>query len=158
MAIRIEDTLQITIQLGGKDWKAGNIIHQMRMNLMRQHIGESNPLSEQLCDMSYHSLISSQSDPFNKYWKRISDNNSKVYDWLDGENVSIYSCTTLQQLKEGLKQYLHPIRNTSNNDEINKKLKSLNGFLINWPIDFLNNDNLLPSMVNLPFVNTNLWL
>lgn len=45
MAIRIEDTLQIIIQLGGKDWKAGNIIHQMRMNLMRQHIGEKNPLS-----------------------------------------------------------------------------------------------------------------
>lgn len=108
--------------------------------------------------MSYHSLISSQSDPFTKYWKTISDNNSQFYHWLDGEDISIYSCQKLQQLKDGLKQYLHPTTNQTNN-EFSERLKSLNGFLINWPINFLKEENLFPSSITyLPFVNTNLWL
>ena len=53
MAVRIEDTLYITIQLGGKDWRAGSLIHQMRMNLMRQHVGEKDPFSG-LCYISLY--------------------------------------------------------------------------------------------------------
>lgn len=45
MAVKIQDSLPITIQLGGRDWQAGYIIHQFRMNLMRQHVGEKNPSS-----------------------------------------------------------------------------------------------------------------
>ena len=41
MAIRIEDSQIEEIQLGKKDWKAGKLIHNMRINLMKQHLGDS---------------------------------------------------------------------------------------------------------------------
>jgi hypothetical protein len=39
MAIRIEDSDPVEIILGGKVFQAGKLIHQMRMNLMTQHLG-----------------------------------------------------------------------------------------------------------------------
>lgn len=44
VGIRIEDGIHQTIQLGGKPWEVGSLPHNLRISLMKQHLGY--PLTE----------------------------------------------------------------------------------------------------------------
>lgn len=171
IAIKIIDTFEINIQLAGNDWKAGKLIHNFRINLMKQHLGDTSITSgificflslyfliyynyfiDHLSDMSIHDK--SNFTPFHKYWKATSDLNSSVYDWIDGEDVSIYRCRKLLQLKNGLKYYEHK---SANDIETMEKVGQIQGFLINWPINFLQDENLISSTFT-SYLTTDIWL
>lgn len=92
--------------------------------------------------------------PFHMYWKSRSDLNSSIYNWIDGEDVSIYRCTKLSQLKNGLKNYQHKLSTDSITTENLEKVK---GFLINWPVTFLQDENLMSSTY-ISFLTTDIWL
>lgn len=142
---------------------------------MRQHIGESNPssgkrsplifihfhssfcvllcLSEELCDISYHDPH--QNDPFHLLWSNQITINSNIYDWLDGEDISIYRCERLSQLKDGLQRYIHK---SSFDSVVMERMTQIKGFIIHWPIHFLKNENLSPPLKLRPLAASNLWL
>lgn len=45
MAIRIEDTRHIKTTLSGHTWVAGAVPHELRMRLMKQHVGWNSSLA-----------------------------------------------------------------------------------------------------------------
>lgn len=58
IAVRIEDGLHQTIQLGGKTWQAGCLPHNLRLLLMKQHTGYSlssnNSGATQACKFKFN--------------------------------------------------------------------------------------------------------
>ena len=49
LAIRIEDTLHVPTTMAGQQFMVGYLPHTVRMQLMRQHLGEDEALGEFLC-------------------------------------------------------------------------------------------------------------
>jgi hypothetical protein len=94
-------------------------------------------------------------NPFTVHWKKVADKNSEIYDWLDGEDVSVYRCSKLAQLRNGIKNYKHK---TFNDTENNQKMKEIQGYLVNWPINFLKDENLSSALTFRALASSNLWL
>jgi hypothetical protein len=111
-------------------------------------------LSEALSDMAYHAF-DNQTDPFHLHWQHHADVNSSIYDWLDGEDVSIYRCRSLSQLKSGLENFAHK---ASEGPLVKEKLNEIKGFLIHFPLQFLQDDDLSPPLTFRPLAARNLWL
>ncbi len=42
VALRIEDTKHSEVKFAGAPWIVGNIVHNLRVKLMRQHLGNPN--------------------------------------------------------------------------------------------------------------------
>ena len=102
--------------------------------------------------MSTHDTL--EATPYYLIWKRVSNLNSSIYDWIDGEDVSIYRCRKLSQLRNGLKNYEHK----SSNDPITmEKIWKIQGYLIDWPITFLEDESLISSTFS-SFLTTDIWL
>lgn len=115
---------------------------------------QCSPPLDALSDMAYHAP-DNPSDPFHLLWQYRSDLNSSIYDWLDGEDVSIYRCRTLAQLKTGLQHYTHK---AAEGPLVKEKLQEIEGFLINFPLHFLEDDDLSPPLAFRPLAASNLWL
>jgi phospholipase D1/2 len=110
---------------------------------------------EALSDMAYHAPGDLRNDLFHLLWRDRSDRNSAIYDWLDGEDVSIYRCRNLAQLKNGLLNFAHK---ASEGPLVKEKLSEIQGTLINFPLRFLEDDDLSPPLSLRPLAASNLWL
>ena len=109
-------------------------------------------LTDDLSDMAWHN---GEEDPFHQFWKVKSRMNSDVYHWLDGEDMSIYSCRNLHQLRNGIKDYNHK---SSLKLGVIHQMNSIQGYLIDWPINFLQDEDLSRTATFQTLSISNLWL
>ena len=66
-----------------------------------------------------------------------------MYDWLDGDKISPYRCRKLSDLKEGIKQYVHRAYEDA---DVKSELMKIRGHLVDWPMNFLADESLEPSL------------
>lgn len=143
LAVRIEDTTHISIKMGGSPFTVGWQPHFTRVKLMKQHLGTeiidiSDPISKETTD----------------YWNYISNKNSSVYDELDG-NLSVYRVKSINDFKKALqfhknKSYLDP--------QVQHSMSEIQGFLVDWPKELHNNEDLSPSLATRTLIPNDLWV
>ncbi len=149
MAIRIEDSAQMTVDWAGQPWTVGVTPHRMRVKLMRQHVGWTS-VNGRASDLVDVLLI----DSFNTQWQNIADSNSKIYDQLDGSS-SPYRCRTLSEYVAGLQTFQpHFYRDPVSNSLV----KGIKGFVVKWPLNFLIDEDTAPSAASKVIIPTNLWV
>lgn len=106
--------------------------------------------------MAWHSGENDDKEnPFIKYWKNIADQNSIIYNWLDGDDVSVYNCSKLIQLRNGIRNYVHKSYSDLENQQ---KMSEIQGYLVNWPMNFLKEENLSAALTFRALASSNLWL
>ena len=87
-------------------------------------------------------------------WRRVAQENTSHYDALMG-NTSIYRCKTLVQYSVAWAKY----QNGSFFDmDVNHHCLSIQGHICMWPMDFLCDENLAPSLATRALIPTDLWV
>lgn len=86
-------------------------------------------------------------------WKYIANHNSAIYDELDG-NLSVYRCNTLAEHHSAFanhhnKSYLDPM--------VRESLSEIKGFLVDWPQNLFQKEDLAPSMATRTLISNELW-
>lgn len=144
MAVRFEDTAHEVITMNGEPFSVGVVPHSLRMRLMRQHMGDSTlNLTDMLNDDVYEGI-----------WRKISTNNSSVYDQLDGE-ISMYRTKRIGDFKTALSRYeLKSALDTN----VQASLAEIKGFLVDWPQTLMGNEDLSPSIATRAVIPNELWV
>jgi len=143
MAIKIEDSFRVDNVFDGKPVAVGFVPHSVRLKLMKQHLGEENiDLLDILNPKTY------------KLWKDRSINNSFAYHELDGA-LSLYGCNSAADYKKALNQsnlrsFLDPATK-----EI---LQQIKGYLVDWPQNLFQKDNLAPATTTRVMIPNELWV
>jgi hypothetical protein len=163
VAIRFEDSTHIDVTMGGMPFEVGFLPHTLRMQLMRQHLGnpEAGTCSLLSCVLFLHStdqpfLRADISDILNRYqnWRSVAQNNTSRYDALAG-GTSVYRCKTLVQYSIAWRTFQNP---SMFDPEVQEHAKSIQGHLVMWPMDFLCDENLAPSLATRAIIPTDLWV
>ena len=83
-----------------------------------------------------------------------AQNNSSVYNALDGSQA-FDSCSTLAQFQRGLNEarFLQ-----ANDPNVRMLLDSIQGQLVLYPLNFLQSENLGPSVTTKAVVSNDLWV
>ena len=93
-------------------------------------------------------------ETFNYYWQNIAQTNTNCYDTIDS-TASVYKCETLNDYISGLEAYKNPLRN----DPIMQPLiDKIQGFLVFWPLNFLLNEDLSPSVGTRAILSNEVWV
>ena len=139
VGIRVEDTTPISIQLGGRQYEASRFAHELRMNLMRHHIGDHDPFSKDLEDIALHDESQTSGgisvrNGYSDVWQRIAQRNEESYRLIDGE-YSLYNIESLDILKKkNMKaNYIHKSEHDS---QVQHTLDAIQGFLVPFPLGF----------------------
>ncbi|EGC34269.1 hypothetical protein DICPUDRAFT_55934 [Dictyostelium purpureum] len=119
----IEDRDLVDSRVNGLPYKAAKFAHNLRCNLWEYHLGLisspdpsiSDRIKDLVIDSTYHDI-----------WRSIANNNSKIYKDVFG-NFIPETCRSISQLNRSGR-----VKTT---EEILEKLCSINGFLINYPLD-----------------------
>lgn len=144
MALRIEDTVHVTITLGGGPFVCGKTVHDLRVKFMRQHIGAPAANVDDITNI----------DTYEWQWRNIAATNSSLYDQLDGE-ASPYRATTVVAYTNGLRNY---VNKSSRDPQIQSIVNGIQGFLVFWPMNLFMNDDIAPSAATNVIIPTNLWV
>lgn len=145
VAVRIEDADELDIILGRAPWTVGRFAHELRIKLMRQHLGDDSiDITDILDDEIYA-----------KNWDEISHRNSRAFDAVDGP-ASVYRCKTLESYQTGLRTNKLPSLDDSNVTDI--LAKEVRGFLVNWPMLFLEQEDLAPTIATQYIIPNDLWV
>lgn len=89
-----------------------------------------------------------------KKWCEISNRNSTVYDELDGA-MSIYRCNTVAQFKKGLNAYVHK---SILDPDVKGSMSEIKGFIVDWPQNLFQKEDLSPSLATRALVSNDLWV
>lgn len=142
MAIRIDDTTNMEIYMGKQPYLVGFFPHTLRMQLMRQHIGN---LEADLMDITSQEVYQN--------WRGVAQNNASIYDMLDGE-TSVYRCKTLNSYFMGWRSFV----NKSIHDPIvSASTSAIQGHIVMWPMIFLSEENCAPAAA-MRVIPTDLWV
>lgn len=154
IGVVIEDKEFLESSMNGETWKAGKFSHSLRCSLWSEHLGlhpgEINQIGDPISD-----------DTYKKFWLATAEANTKIYQ-------DVFSCipndlttsrTALRQnmafLKEKLEhttidlgiapEKLEMIENgeTKTVDTM-ERLKSIKGFLVSFPLEFMCQEDLRP--------------
>ncbi len=136
--------MEVEIHLNGTPYKVGKLPHELRIKLMSQHVGGH---SKSLVDMVDDQL-------FFENWQNFAETNTIAYDAIDRQ-ASVYRCKTLESYQNGLKrtpllQITDPI--------IQNNLPNIKGFLVNWPYNFLESEDLSPTPATRMLIPNDLWV
>jgi phospholipase D1/2 len=140
ISILVEDTTPVSIQLGGRAYEASKFAHTLRMNLMRHHVGDHDPFSEDLSDISssLHNAISGQGQQTGSYesiWLSIANRNAEAYSSLDGD-FSLYNIKTLEEFKQ---KHVHSqlyVHKSEMDAHVQALMAGIQGFLVPFPLNF----------------------
>jgi hypothetical protein len=149
VAVLIEDTTPVSVQLGGGRYEASRFAHMLRVNLMRHHVGDHDPFSADLHDMASHLHTPlpleasgdhgsggsvSGMNGYDNVWQSIANRNAELYKALDGE-YSVYSIKTLDALKKksARDNYVHK---SEHDAQVQTILGGIQGFLVPFPLEF----------------------
>ncbi|XP_042534841.1 phospholipase D1 isoform X3 [Dipodomys spectabilis] len=133
MAIMVQDTETIPAVMDGKEYQAGCFAHALRLQCFRVVLGYLSDPSEDIQDPV--------SDKFFKdVWVSTAARNATVYD-------KVFRCLpndevhNLMQLRDFISK---PILAREDPLRAEEELKKIRGFLVQFPLYFLSEENLLP--------------
>ncbi|XP_069847999.1 phospholipase D1 isoform X2 [Dipodomys merriami] len=133
MAIMVQDTETIPAVMDGKEYQAGCFAHGLRLQCFRVVLGYLSDPSEDIQDPV--------SDKFFKdVWVSTAARNATVYD-------KVFRCLpndevhNLMQLRDFISK---PILAREDPLRAEEELKKIRGFLVQFPLYFLSEENLLP--------------
>ena len=144
IAIRIEDKEIEAIQFSDYRFVVGKTAHELRVRLMRQHLGDKTA--------NVSNILSR--DIFLENWESVAMHNSTIYDMLDGE-MSVYRCKKISHFQA---DYRDHVNKSIKDVEVQAAVKSIRGFLVNWPLTFLEEENLAPSLATKALIPNDLWV
>jgi phospholipase D1/2 len=151
VGIRIEDTNIINTCMAGNYFKVGALPHNLRIKLMNQHIGISIPENDYLSDQLYDPLADGYKQ--NSLWNKTANSNTKIYDDLDMD-FSVYKCRTLSQYKQSFVSHTNRL---AKDPAVIYAMDNIKGFLVHWPMDFLADDDIAPSVAQKLVMPVELW-
>ncbi len=97
-------------------------------------------------------------DPLNpvtyKTWCDIANKNSTIYDEIDG-GMSIYRCNTVSQYKNAMESYVH---RSILDPDVKQSLSEIKGFLVDWPYNLFQKEDLSPSLATRTLIPNDLWV
>ncbi|XP_078389909.1 phospholipase D2-like [Cetorhinus maximus] len=135
MAVLVEDTEMETSVMDGEEYQAGKFAHRLRLQCFKIHLGLPD---DQMTDVE---------DPvsdrcFQEIWNATATTNSTIYDQVF-KSLPSNSAPSLVELREFVSA---PGLVTSVPEEAREKLKSVRGFLVQYPLYFLCEEYLLPPL------------
>jgi hypothetical protein len=104
-----------------------------------------------LIDLAYHNQ---SNDSYTNRWWKIATHNGVMYDSLDGD-ASVYRCRSLAQYRRALREARHK---SILDIQVAETVRSIKGHLVCWPLDFLADDDLSPSLATKALVPVHLWV
>jgi len=142
MAICIEDSSLVKTCLGGIVHIAGTQPHNVRVQLMRQHLADNSAdVHDMLNDEVYNS------------WIKISQHNSIIYDELDGD-TSMYRTRTIESWTNAYTYYCNP---SILDPAVKSSVMEIKGFLVDYPKNLLMDEDCSPPMTVRAVVPNELW-
>jgi phospholipase D1/2 len=145
MAVRIEDTLHQDITMNGKRHTVGILPHNLRMQLMRQHLSD---LAADVSDILDNNV-------FHLLWVSRAKHNTALYDELDGD-ISVYRCKTVAEFRAAFAR--HRNKRMSEDPELGVTLSEIKGFLVQWPYELFLDEDLSPSIATRAIIPNELWV
>lgn len=161
IALVIEDKELIHSKMNGKDYRASKYAHSLRTNLCKEHLGLLNNINMQdiikmrltntavnIKQTNHKHTDNLVKDPLSEQfldlWKSTAQKNTEIY-------RDVFKClpddtvTSWEEYKKFTKNtqhvpYSHP--ETKNKDTITQNLNNINGHLVEFPTNFLKNENL----------------
>lgn len=155
IGVLIEDKDWVESSMNGEPWKAGRFTFSLRLSLWSEHLGlhsgEINKIRDPVADNTYKDL-----------WLATARENTKVYQDVFSciPNDLIHSRSALRQSMSHWKDKLRQttidlgvaptkLETCSPNGEITvtdpmEKLKSVSGFLVSFPLEFMCQEDLRP--------------
>lgn len=108
--------------------------------------------------MTLYKIRADISDPLGQkareYWKFRANNNSSIYDQIDG-GTSVYRCTTVNQFKEAFASYVNP---SYLDPQVRDTMAEIKGFLVDWPYSLFEKEDLSPSLATRTIISNELWV
>ena len=151
VAIRIEDTNTKTIILGGASFGVGNRPHCIRMQLMRQHLGD------EFGKANIEDIVSPAN--YEMYWKAAAMNNAGHYSAIDGaRDVFNPKNQTLNPYKEALLNYENQKVDDKNVINALSQFGGIKGTLYPFPMSLLKQEDLSPSLAVRSIIPSTLWV
>jgi phosphatidylserine/phosphatidylglycerophosphate/cardiolipin synthase-like enzyme len=165
VAVRIEDTHHMAIQMAGAKFSVGSLPHRVRCKLMRQHLGV-HPGAHRGASNDEKTWNPNVEDPvspevYEYTWQIIADNNATHYSKIDGAR-DVYSPDN-----ERLNHYRNALQNYDNPHVLDAKVLratdaqngGIRGTLVPWPMQFLAAEDLSPSLASgMALVPKSLWV
>lgn len=129
---------ELAVSISNNSDQVHSLPQNFRLQLMRQHIS----------DLDNENII----DPFNNTWQTIADSNTHIYNTIIDEN-SLFDCKTVKSFNKLLRKKLK-----SNND-INSNITNIStqGFLVNFPINLLADENLFLDISKKESIPASYW-
>jgi phospholipase D1/2 len=123
-------------KMDGKNFPCGKYAGSLRKYLFREHLGifrsnkNSIDVTDPICDTFYKDI-----------WQKTSRQNTRIYEDVFRciPNDNVRSFLTMKKFNE------EPALNKTNPEEAEKALTKIQGFLVDLPLNFLCEENLLPS-------------
>tara|TARA_B110000090_G_scaffold196650_1_gene233821 strand:- start:333 stop:668 length:336 start_codon:yes stop_codon:yes gene_type:complete len=111
---------------------------------MRQHIGDKEGTKD-------------VSDPITSdFLDQVSAKNAEMYSLIDKDrDVYNEKCPNLTSYQNAVLAYSNPL---VDEPHVQKAMKEISGNLVPWPLTFLKNEDLSPSLATRAIVPTNLWV
>lgn len=123
-------------KMNGMNFPCGNYAGNLRKHLFREHLGifrnnkNSIDVTDPICDAFYKDI-----------WQKISSQNTKIFEEVFRciPNDSVRSFLTMKKFSE------EPALSRTDPEQAEKILTKIQGFLVDLPLNFLCEENLLPS-------------
>lgn len=135
VAVIIQDEAFVDGKMNGESFPVGLFAGNLRKNLFREHLG----LLEH--DGSNVDVNDPISDAFYKQtWQKFSKENTKIFDQVFKciPNDQVRTISSLRKYSDEPPLWRVDVRNAE------ERLKSVQGFLVDLPLNFLCDENLLP--------------
>lgn len=161
ICVVIEDKEFVESSMNGNSWKAGKFSLSLRISLWAEHLGlcagEINKIRDPISDSTYKDL-----------WIKTAQSNAKIYQDVFScvPNDLIQSRSAFRQAMCHLKEKLghttidlgvapEKVESQENGEVVVmdsvEKLKSIKGFLVSFPMDFMCQEDLRPMFIESEF-------
>jgi len=145
ICVLIRDTEMINSTMNGQEYQVGKFAHELRMHLFREHLGLSNddqsiqdPIKDSVYRGIWISTACHNTQIYNQFFKDIPQDS--IQDWADFQEKQKFS----RRFVETFAMF---------NSENLPTLDQVNGHLIIYPLNFLQEVSLSP-----PLTTTDAWV
>lgn len=147
VAVIVEDTEKVVSVMDGQEYQAGKFALQLRLECFKMILGASTDPSIDVRDPI--------SDRFYKeVWITTASRNASIYEKV----FRCLPCSLVRNLQELLSFQTKPGLDKEDPVKAQEMLKKIRGFLVQFPLEFLSEQNLMPSVgTKEAMVPTEIW-
>uniref|UniRef100_A0A1I7ZS77 Phospholipase n=1 Tax=Steinernema glaseri TaxID=37863 RepID=A0A1I7ZS77_9BILA len=149
VCIVVDDTNFVESVMDGKPYRAGKFAHSLRTQLMKEHLGLLEDVSKKNPKAAAFQYPIDVTDPvaesfYHDIWCTAAAENTRIY-----EEIFRVAPTDLVQSFAELKQWNSELAMAEYSaSKAEERLRELRGSLVEFPIKFLLNENLSPSIAS----------